>query len=426
MDSTLDVADSALADRRDRLTGLWLRCLHGPGAPLDVKVGLGHARVGRDPECEVRFTDQTLSRVHAELTVTRRAARLVRPEGAKRVWVEGAEVPTGADVPLEDGTLVRLGDVVLVVRTQAVRPAFGWGPAPGRSPAMAALRDALPAVVAREGAALVTGETGTGKEALARALHGARPGHLVPFNCSEMTEPGLARRELFGARRGAYTHAEESWGLVKAAERGTLFLDEVGDLPLATQPLLLRLVEFGTYHRLGDPNPTTAQVRVVAATHVDLEAAVSFGQFRQDLLARFLADGSVLSLPPLHERREDLPDWIDHFARVAGGVCPVEPGFVEAVALYHWPNNLRGLAAAVQHALDRDPERLSARHLPAEIQAHRAAARRRLLPGITPEITASQLTAALEAAPSFAEAARQLGISRDQLLRLRRKHGLLP
>ncbi len=423
--TTLDVADSADRDLRPRLGALWLRLIHGAGAPRDVRLALGEHVLGRGEGVAVRLDEPTLSRQHCLIRLTRRAAVLERLEGAKRVWVDGAEVPPGASAKLTNGALVRVGDVLFVVRDAPPPVDFVWGPAPGRAPAMAQVRAQLAARLGGDGPALVLGETGTGKDFVAHALHGSRSGRFVPLDCSGLSERGLARAELFGARKGAFTGAiDDTWGVVSQAAKGTLFLDEIGDLPVDVQPLLLRLIEYGTYHRVGDSQVREAAVRVVAATHMDLDAAVEHGQFRLDLLARLQAKGGLIRLPPLRERREDLPDWAEHFAREAGGSGRMDAGFVEAIALYPWPANLRELSAAVQQALADGADLLTARRLPERVREARQAARRQVRRVSSEEVSEQTLRAVLAAAPNLRAAADQLGLSRDQLRRLRAKHGL--
>jgi transcriptional regulator with GAF, ATPase, and Fis domain len=195
--------------------------------------------------------------------------------------------------------------------------------------------------------ALITGETGTGKELIARAVHAVSPRRkreFIPFNCGA-APPELVVSELFGHQRGSFTGANGDYkGVIRTADGGSLFLDEIGDLPLAAQAMLLRFLQEGEVRPLGEARPIKVDVRVIAATNRDLEADVQSGLFRADLFWRL--NKLRLRVPPLHERREDIPILIEHFLhrhqQEAG-----KQGLLlsdEAMALmfdYHWPGNVR-------------------------------------------------------------------------------------
>jgi transcriptional regulator with PAS, ATPase and Fis domain len=212
-------------------------------------------------------------------------------------------------------------------------------------------------VARSEATVLILGETGTGKELVADALHRCSPRHdgpLAVLDCSAIPA-SLVEAQLFGYQAGAFTGAvKDTPGMFEAAHRGTLFLDEIGELPLAAQAKLLRAVETRTVRRLGGTAPFAADVRLVAATNRELAAEVRRGRFRRDLFYRLAV--ARIDVPPLRERREDVPALVEHFVREL--VAPATeaearlPGDFLPFALRHaWPGNVRELRNAVERAL---------------------------------------------------------------------------
>src|ERR1041384_2729648 len=201
---------------------------------------------------------------------------------------------------------------------------------------------------------LVTGESGTGKELIARAIHRLSrrsESEFIPFNCSAVPAE-LVESMLFGHRRGTFTGAmSDQAGLIRSAENGTLFLDEIGDLPLPLQPKLLRFLQEGEIHTLGDRAPRKVNVRVIAATHKDLEILVREKLFREDLYYRIAT--LTLKVPPLRERREDISALISHFVShyARKNERPISGITAEAIQIletYYWPGNIRELAAEIE------------------------------------------------------------------------------
>ena len=197
---------------------------------------------------------------------------------------------------------------------------------------------------------LITGETGTGKEVVARLLHAYSQRAKAPFlafNCTAIPKDMLDS-QLFGHRRGAFTGAVEHFpGVVRAAARGTLLLDEIGDMPLDMQPKLLRFLESGEVHPIGEPRPTRVDVRVIAATNARLDMLVSHGQFREDLFYRL--NIVELKIPPLRERRVDIPSMANHFLKkhaqeYSKGDLRLAEDTMEYLLLHNWPGNVRQLA----------------------------------------------------------------------------------
>ncbi|HUQ05625.1 MAG TPA: sigma-54 dependent transcriptional regulator [Kofleriaceae bacterium] len=224
----------------------------------------------------------------------------------------------------------------------------------GKSPAMAELRRMVPRVAGTTVSVLVVGESGTGKEVLARTLHQASARAkktFVALNCGAIPE-GLIDSELFGHTRGAFTGATSARpGVFVEADGGTLFLDEIGDMPLPVQARLLRALQEREVRPVGSDSTRAVDVRVIAATNVDLARAVEAGRFRADLYFRL----NVVSLriPPLRDRPEDIPGLISTLVqRHAGGQKPmIEEDALEAMMSYPWPGNVRELENAIQHAL---------------------------------------------------------------------------
>jgi formate hydrogenlyase transcriptional activator len=227
----------------------------------------------------------------------------------------------------------------------------------GESGAMKAVRLAIQQVAHTDSTVLVLGETGTGKELVARAVHQLSPRRdhlLVAVNCAALA-PGVIASELFGHEQGAFTGATRRRpGRFELAHQGTIFLDEVGELPPETQVLLLRVLQERVIERVGGGEAIPVDVRVIAATHQDLTAARTRGQFRADLFFRL--NVFPIHVPPLRERREDIPDLVRHFLlhfgrRLGKSVEHVASATLKALMDYDWPGNVRELENIVERAL---------------------------------------------------------------------------
>lgn len=225
----------------------------------------------------------------------------------------------------------------------------------GRSPALLEVYKQVARAAASNVPVLITGETGTGKEMVARALHKRSPragGPFIPVDCGAISE-SLMESELFGHARGSFTGATGARrGVFEEADGGTLFLDEIGDVGPKVQSQLLRALQEGEIRRVGESAPVRVDVRVVAATNKDLKARVAEGLFREDLLYRL--DVVHLHLPPLRERREDIPALVEHFAQhhARGGARPVvTPEAMARLTAYDWPGNVRQLENVMARAL---------------------------------------------------------------------------
>ena len=199
---------------------------------------------------------------------------------------------------------------------------------------------------------LVRGESGTGKELVVNAIHhnSARgQGPLVKVNCASIPET-LLESELFGHEKGAFTNAfYRRIGRFEEASRGTLFLDEIGELAPTLQSKLLRALQERVIERLGNNTPIRVDIRLVAATSRDLEAAVSAGSFREDLYYRL--NVVTLALPPLRERRQDIPALVQHFMNRGGRPASITPSSLATLCDYHWPGNVRQLENVIERAL---------------------------------------------------------------------------
>jgi DNA-binding NtrC family response regulator len=231
----------------------------------------------------------------------------------------------------------------------------------GQSPRMVELRDTARRAAGASATVLLLGETGTGKEVMARSLHRWSPRASKPFvvvNCAALPE-SLLENELFGHEKGAYTGAvKRELGKIEAAEDGTVFLDEIGDMPAGLQTRLLRLLQDQEFYRVGGTQSIRTSVRFIAATNKDLKEAIHDGQFREDLFYRL----NVISftLPPLRKRLEDLPALVKHFIQLHGAkmthrCLSVSPDAFEVIRGYHWPGNVRELENVLVRAITLCP-----------------------------------------------------------------------
>jgi DNA-binding NtrC family response regulator len=227
----------------------------------------------------------------------------------------------------------------------------------GASSGLQTLLEKVTKVAVRDTSVLITGESGTGKELIAQAIHhnSPRKGHrFMAINCGALPE-NILESELFGYRKGAFTGATESrQGLLQAADGGTLFLDEVGNLPMNVQKTLLRVLQEQEFRRLGETTPTKVDVRLISATNSDLSAEVAAGSFREDLFYRLNVIN--LHMPPLRDRREDIPLLVAHFIAEQNEKFNTEckgltPEALEASQFYAWPGNIRQLRNVIEAAM---------------------------------------------------------------------------
>jgi len=308
----------------------------------------------------------------------------------------------------------------------------------GQNAKMREIAEQIARVAAAPTTVLIRGESGTGKELVARAIHRSSPLRdkpLITVNCTALT-PTLMESELFGHKRGAFTGAvTDKAGLFEKADGGTIFLDEVGDMPVEMQGKLLRVLQAGETKPVGDVVTRKVRVRVIAATNRDLEKALEAGEFRQDLFYRF--NTFTITLPPLRERIEDIPVLAYHFLRKAEAkvnkkVDRISPEALDMMKRYAWPGNLRELENSIERAVVLASGRqIDASHLPFHLQE--------LGPiGVTSEgtfqeakermITLFERDAVIrfltEARGNISAAARKAGITRRNFHRLLLKHAI--
>jgi len=312
-------------------------------------------------------------------------------------------------------------------------PASGLSRLIGQSATMEALRESLVQVARLECNVLITGETGTGKELVARTLHDLSPrakGRFMAVNCGAFSEE-LISNELFGHEREAFTGAgARRKGLIEAAAGGTLFLDEIGELPLSMQVKLLRVLQERTFLRVGGTEEAPMDARVLSATNKDLKKEAETGAFRQDLFYRL--DVITLHVPPLSERREDIPLLARHFlarhASEAGRNAQLSPEVLDRLLLYEYPGNVRELENIVQKALAVcDGEVIEPRHLLADLRDQRVRPTRgagKSWPTLEEHEKTYIRDVLEEVEGNKSKASRVLGIDRVSLWRKLKRYGL--
>jgi transcriptional regulator with PAS, ATPase and Fis domain len=305
----------------------------------------------------------------------------------------------------------------------------------GNSLPMLKVFDLVTSAAASEAPVIIYGESGTGKEMVATAVHrlGARSsGPYIKVNCAALNE-NLLESELFGHVKGAFTGAEQNRiGRFEAADKGDIFLDEIGDLPMATQTKLLRVLQEKEFERVGDHNPISLDVRVIAATNKNLEKLMTEGRFRDDLFYRL--NVIPIYLPPLRARREDVPLLTEAFIqrlqlKTGKSIIGISKNAMEQFLAYDWPGNVRELINALEYAFVLCPQdEITCEHLPAKIGVraeHGIDARSATMPGVVQQEERRKLIEALqESGGNKTAAARRLGISRVTLWKRLKKHNI--
>ncbi|MHB8419270.1 MAG: sigma 54-interacting transcriptional regulator [Myxococcales bacterium] len=398
----------------------------GPGEPRRHPLG-DRLSIGSGAGCGLSVDDPLVSERHAEIVRRGHELALLDTGSRNGVWLDEDRVVEAA---LRLGRRFRIGFTTFwVAAAEPVRDYVVFQGMAAKHPAMLELFAEAERGAKTEAAVLITGESGTGKEPLSRAVHALSrraAGPFVTFDCA-VVDPQVAASTLFGHEKGAFTGADRAkTGAVAEAEGGTLYLHEVGELPLAMQPKLLRLLDEGYYQRVGSSRDAKANVRIVAATNRDLPAEVAAKGFRLDLFYRL--NGKHLHLPALRDRLEDVPCIWSHFFSIhcPGVAVRLSGAALEKLYAHRWPGNVRellhlagpfreaGESAEVGPESLRFAEGLTA---PAPGIAREGKTLDQILEAVTAEVFEATLR---ETGGNQREAARRLDVSRARLERWRK------
>jgi DNA-binding NtrC family response regulator len=341
-----------------RLRRCRVEVVSGADAGLVRDIEASVIRIGARRGNDLQLSDSKVSGLHCEIRLDERGYRLRDLDSTNGTYVSGLRVndvyvPPGVQIAL-GGSRLRfepLGESVEIELSQSDR----FGGMLGRSVKMRELFARLDKLARSDATVLITGETGVGKELVAEALHEHSPtrakGPFVVLDCGSIP-PNLIESELFGHERGAFTGASASYaGAFERAHGGTVFLDEIGELPLAMQPKLLRVLEGKEVRRVGGSKTFEVDLRVVAATNRDLGVEVNRGRFREDLYYRLAV--ARVHVPPLRERREDLPLLIEHIlaATPGGEQASIAQETIDLMMKHDWPGNVRELRNVIERAV---------------------------------------------------------------------------
>jgi DNA-binding NtrC family response regulator len=343
-----------------RAVDLTLMVTSGPDAGKTFRLRAGSNLVGVGRECDIQLHDRAVSRQHLDVIVDGHGNVRARDLGSKNgSYVLGLRLES---VELSAGMRLQVGHSELALVATGLSDAELWpsnefGILYGDSPVMRRVFATLDRLARTSAPVLITGETGTGKEMVAQAIHSAsRRGH-GPFEVVDIAglSPQLIESELFGHVRGAYTGAmRDRRGAFANADTGTVFLDEIGEMPLSIQPRLLRALEARQVKPVGGSTYLAFDARLISATHRDLHEEVRLGRFREDLLHRLVV--AEVWLPPLRARRQDIPGLVERFvARITednplARNARIPPESMAALAAHSWPGNLRQLRNVIERA----------------------------------------------------------------------------
>jgi DNA-binding NtrC family response regulator len=340
-----------------RLRRCRVEVVSGPDAGLIRDVEAPVIRIGARRGNDVQLTDSKVSGLHCEIRLDDRGYRLRDLDSTNGTYVSSLRIN---DIYIQPGTQIALGTTRLKFEPlgESVEVELAdtdrFGSMIGRSVKMRELFARLEKLARTDTTVLVTGETGAGKELVAEALHDHSPrakGPFIVLDCGSIP-PNLIESELFGHERGAFTGATNSYaGAFERAHNGTVFLDEIGELPLAMQPKLLRVLERKEVRRVGGSKTIEVDVRIVAATNRDLGVEVNRGRFREDLYYRLAV--ARVHVPPLRERKDDLPLLIEHIlATTPGGeTASIAQETIDLMMKHDWPGNVRELRNVIERAV---------------------------------------------------------------------------
>jgi two-component system, NtrC family, response regulator AtoC len=377
----------------------------------------GDVVIGRGVEADIRIDDPSISRKHALLSIGPRV-RIKDLGSANGTRVADRALEPGQLADVSPGEVIDLGSVMLIVmrgEAQAPAPATADG-------AMARADRLLDRIAPGEISVLIQGETGVGKEVFAERLHAKsrradKP--LLRLNCGGFSET-LLDSELFGHEKGAFTGADKAKpGLLENADGGSVFLDEIGELPLALQARLLRVLQDRKVQRVGALAPRTIDVRFISATNRDLTAEVASGRFRQDLYYRL--NGVTLWIPPLRERRGEIAALARRFLADVAPAHKLPPAAIARLEAHAWPGNIRELKNVIERAALLSEGEVSEEHL-------QLAPGEQAPPSLHADVESLEKRRILEALDEFGgnqtRAAAKLGIARGTLLARMKQFGI--
>lgn len=425
--------------------------LTGASRSQEIVVNRERFRIGKSDDCDLTLKDETVSRNHCELVQEPKGYLLKDLGSTNGTLLDGAEI---REAYLKPGAIITVGKVELKVRPFSERiellPSENtqFGQVVGATLPMREIFGLMERLAPSEATILITGETGTGKDVLARSVHAASPRAARPFlvvDCGAVVG-SLIESELFGHEKGSFTGAtRQRQGAFELAAGGTLFLDEIGELPLDLQPKLLRVLEQRSFRRVGGNRELRADVRIVAATKRNLRLEVERGKFREDLFFRLAVVS--LEMPSLRDRREDIPllveTLVDEFSRKMkqeGRATDfrVSPSLLGALSAHDWPGNVRELRNVLERSIylaqATGTKELAAAGLFADAAAAPAG------PQFSAELSYRDTKAEWEAdferryvrwlldrnEGNISRAARQADMDRKYLHKLAKKHGVHP
>ena len=350
-----EAATRAAASVYGAPSGIQALVLTGSSKGTSKIVG-GRLTIGKAADNDLVLTDDTVSRHHCEIVRAPDGLHVRDLESTNGTKVDGTRI---REAMVQSGSVLKVGEVDIQFKPTAARVEVlpsdksSFGPAIGSSLAMRTIFGVLERIAPTDATVLLEGETGTGKDVLAKAVMQGSSRANKPFlvvDCGAVTY-SLIESELFGHERGAFTGAVATrQGAFELADGGTVFLDEIGELPLDVQPKLLRVLETKEFRRVGGNRTLQSNVRVIAATKRDLQREVAGGKFREDLYFRLAV--VPVTVPPLRARRDDISALVNHMLKTGsgGGELTVPPETMQALIAHDWPGNVRELRNVLERA----------------------------------------------------------------------------